>query len=314
MPSEGSFMTPRRNRIVLRLANAMAVVLPLFAGANFASAQTPAPDGSKPVDRQCPRTDTPDPVIVAQLRELSLQPGVKIDPATLMKDPRIAELIAQMTTQGQARMQLDWGGLCRYRVENATQRAKASPRVVFLGDSITENWRYADPSLFSDEIIDRGISGQTSSQILLRFYPDVVALRPELVHIMAGTNDVLKDTDAIGDDDIVNNIAAMIDIAQINHIKVVLASIPPISVQSWQPDLKPAARLSALNERLRVLATARKILFVDYRASLKDVDDGLSADLGNDGVHPNRAGYAAMRPLAKRAIAQALRLRDPATK
>jgi len=296
--------------VMMRLSCGASAGLLVLAGVMLASASAQVPtttDNGNLADGQCPHLDDPDPAMLAQLRELSLQPGTKIDPATLMKDPRIAEFIAQTTKQEQARKQSDWSGLCRYRAENAALRGKPAPRVVFLGDSITENWRYGDPGLFSDEIIDRGISGQTSSQILLRFYPDAIALHPAVVHIMAGTNDVLQYTGPIGDDDIVNNITAMIDLAQINHIKVVLASILPISVRSWQPNLKPAARLGRLNERLRALAAARRVLFVDYGATLKDADGGLRADLGNDGVHPNRAGYTAMRPLANRAVAQALR-------
>jgi lysophospholipase L1-like esterase len=282
----------------------MAVALLIVAAVKGASAQVPITGVPQPVDGQCPHADAADAATIDELRELSLRSGVKIDPASLLKDPRMAQVIAQMTSQEQARKQLDWANLCRYRGANAAQRTKAATRVVFLGDSITENWRYGDPGLFSDEIIDRGISGQTSAQMLLRFYPDVVALRPSVVHLMAGTNDVLQNT--VADDDIVNNITAMIDIAQINHVKVILASILPISVRPWQPDLLPAARLRVLNERLRALASARRALFVDYRPSVKDVDDGLRTDLSNDGVHPNRAGYAAMRPLASAAIARAM--------
>jgi lysophospholipase L1-like esterase len=292
----------------LKKSSAAALLCVSAAISTTTSAQTSVSAANpKLADGQCPPAETPDPVMLAQLRELSLRPGAKIDPTTLMKDPQVAEFISQMTKQEQVRKQMDWSGLCRYREENAAQRAKAVPRVVFLGDSITENWRYADAGLFSDQIIDRGISGQTSSQILLRFYPDVVALRPSVVHVMAGTNDILQNTGPISDDDIVNNISAMIDIAQANQIRVVLASIPPISVRTWQPDLRPAARLRRLNERLRALANARGAVFVDYGPLLKGSDDGLRVDLGNDGVHPNRAGYAVMQPAANRAIAQALR-------
>lgn len=237
-----------------------------------------------------------------RLRELSLRPGAVIDPATFVQDPQIAEYIAQVTREKQLQTQRDWAGLCRYRTENDLQRRQPSPDVIFLGDSITESWLHADPEYFSGKVIDRGISGQTTSQILLRFYPDVVALRPRVVHILAGTNDVLQGVGPIGDDDILNNISAMIDIAQVNRIKVVLASILPISVRPWRPALRPADRLTRLNHRLQALAASRRVAFVDYFAAMKGRDQGLRADLGNDGVHPNRAGYAVMRPMAQRAI------------
>lgn len=254
---------------------------------------------------QCASAKPLDSPLIGQMRELSLKPGGKIDPASLMKDPQVAGFIVEVTRQEQARQKIDWPALCRYRADNAAQQAKGAPRVVFLGDSITDNWIYGDPSLFSDKVIDRGISGQTSAQMLLRFYPDVVALHPSVVHIMAGANDILQDLAPTTDDDIVNNFSAMLDLAQVHHIKVMIASILPISVRSWQPNLRPAPRVIRLNQRLKALAAARGAIFVDYYAVLKDADGGLRADLGNDGVHPNRAGYAVMRPLAAKAIGQA---------
>jgi lysophospholipase L1-like esterase len=241
------------------------------------------------------------------LRELGLRPGATIDPAMFTRDPQVAEYVSTITQRQQQQKQQDWAGLCRYRAENAVQIQKPAPDVVFLGDSITENWIHADPAYFSDKVIDRGISGQTTSQILLRFYPDVVALRPRVVHIMAGTNDLLQDVGPVGDDDIVNNISAMLDIAAANRIEVVLGSILPISVRPWRPTVRPAARLLRLNRRLKELAASRQVQFVDYFAAMKDDENGLRTDLGNDGVHPNRAGYAVMRPLAQSAIDRRLR-------
>lgn len=255
----------------------------------------------------CPQIAPPDPVLLSEIRELSFKPGIKLEPSDFMKDPRIANFIAEMMTREQLIKQADWAGLCRYREANAKLiKTNIRPEVVFLGDSITENWIYAAPKMFSQQVVDRGIGGQTSSQLLLRFYPDVVALGPKLVHIMAGTNDLLQNAGPIRDDDIVNNIEAMLDIAQANNIKVVLASILPISVRSWQPALQPAQRIIKLNARLKGIATARGIGFVDYFSVLKSKNNGLNADLGNDGVHPNRAGYALMEPLAIGAIKGAL--------
>ena len=198
----------------------------------------------------------------------------------------------------------DWSYLCRYREQNAAiLRSGVRPQVVFLGDSITEFWRLAQPDLFGEKIVDRGISGQTTPQILLRFYADVVALHPRVVHIMAGTNDIAGNTGPTTDDQIFDNIRAMIDIAGVNHIKVVLASITPAT----NGPARPAARILALNARLRELARQRGAIYVDYHAALSDGRDGISAALANDGLHPNRDGYAVMRPLTERALAEALR-------
>lgn len=199
----------------------------------------------------------------------------------------------------------DWPYLCRYRDENAAiQRSGVRPQVVFLGDSITEFWRQAQPDMFGDKVVDRGISGQTTPQILLRFYADVVALHPRAVHIMAGTNDIAGNTGPTSDDQIFDNIRAMLDIAAANHIKVVLASITPAAAGDAA---HPASRILALNARLRQLARERGAIFVDYHTPMSDERGGIRPALANDGLHPNREGYAAMRPLAERALAQALR-------
>lgn len=199
----------------------------------------------------------------------------------------------------------DWPYLCRYRDQNAAiLRSGVRPQVVFLGDSITEYWRLAQPDLFGDKIVDRGISGQTTPQILLRFYADVVALHPRVVHIMAGTNDIAGNTGPMSDDQIFDNIRAMLDIAAANHIKVVLASITPAAAGDAN---HPAARILAINARLRQLAAHRGAIFVDYHTPMSDERHGISRGLADDGLHPNRDGYAVMRPLAERALAEALR-------
>lgn len=302
--STGPVRKKRGITAIALLSAAITIALPVQAQ-NVPT----APSVAAPPPTQCPSDELSASPIAARLRELALQPGVRIEPATFMQDPQVAEFVGKVMQQEQVRRQRDWSGLCRYRTANAAIMTAHAPDVVFLGDSITENWGYADPGLFTDKVVDRGISGQTSSQILLRFYPDVIALRPKVVHIMAGTNDILHDAGPVGDDDIINNIRAMIDLAHANRIRVVLASIPPISVRSWQPALKPAPRLIGLNQRLKALAAARGIGFVDYFTALKDPDNGLRAALGNDGVHPNRAGYAAMRPLTERAISDAMQRR-----
>ena len=293
----------RKSRKLCAMASALALWCSFASGGAVQAQGTAAASQPAPA---CPADDglLTSPLVL-RFRELALTPGGKIDPATLMKEPGAAEFIGKVMQAEQARLKLDWSGLCRYREANTAQLATGAPDVVFLGDSITEYWLHGDPSLFSARVIDRGISGQTTSQILLRLYPDVIALRPKVVHIMAGTNDVLQSLGSIRDDDIVNNISAMIDLAKANQVKVVLASILPISARPGRPDPNPAPRVIRLNERLRSLAQLRRVAFIDYYAVLKDAENGLSAALANDGVHPNRAGYAAMRPLTDAALAAA---------
>jgi lysophospholipase L1-like esterase len=191
--------------------------------------------------------------------------------------------------------------LCQYRRANAALRRP--PRVVFIGDSITESWVAGDPGLFSDEVIGRGISGQTSPQILLRFLQDVVELNPQIVHIMAGTNDIAGNTGRTTEQDFKNNITAMVDLARVHHIQVALASILPAGEFSWKPGLKPASTIVELNTWLREFASKSHVRYIDYYSALADARGEFIAQLSNDGVHPNRDGYAAMRTLALQGIA-----------
>jgi lysophospholipase L1-like esterase len=195
----------------------------------------------------------------------------------------------------------DWPDLCRYRRANAA--LTRPPRVVFIGDSITESWVTGDPGLFSEEVIGRGISGQTSPQILLRFFQDVIELRPQIVHIMAGTNDIAGNTGRTTEQDFKNNITAMVDLARAHHIQVALASILPAGEFSWKPGLKPASTIVALNGWLREFALKSHVRYIDYHSVLADARGGFIAQLSNDGVHPNRDGYAVMRTLTLKGIA-----------
>lgn len=201
----------------------------------------------------------------------------------------------------------DWGNLCRYREANRLLAEQPRPRVVFLGDSITENWQVRDPELFGTGIIDRGIGGQTTPQMVLRFYQDVVALRPRVVHILAGTNDLAGNTGATGDTQFRNNIRAMVDLAQANGIAVVLGAIPPVTDFPWRPDIDPRARILAWNHWLRSFSDERQIVFVDYHAALINADGGMTPAFATDGVHPSLAGYQRMDLLFQRALKEAER-------
>ncbi len=202
--------------------------------------------------------------------------------------------------------QYDWAWECRFA--EADKQLAQTPRVVFIGDSITENWVGLAPSLFVSGAIGRGISGQTSPQILVRFYQDVVRLRPKVVHIMIGTNDVAGNTGPTSPEMYTNHVAAMVDLARANGIAVVLGSILPAAKFPWKPQLSPAAQVVALNTWLKDFARARGAVYADYHKALANPQGGINPDLAPDGIHPNAKGYAVMEPVTKAAIAEAEKL------
>ena len=201
------------------------------------------------------------------------------------------------------RLLTDWAWLERYRGDNATLSASgAKVDVVFLGDSITEGWAATDKEFFSKGIVGRGISAQTTPQLLVRMYPDVIALKPRVVHIMAGTNDIAHNTGPMTTQDSQNNIRAMCAIAKVHKIRVVLGSVPPASKYWWRPEVQPKNEALALNEWLRSYARAIGAKYADYASALVDAQGNVKLDLAKDEVHPTAEGYAAMRPIAARAI------------
>lgn len=203
--------------------------------------------------------------------------------------------------------QYDWAWLCHYAAENDELKRGPRPQTVFMGDSITEGWLRYDPRFFRNGTVDRGISGQTTPQMLLRFYRDVVSLRPRVVHIMAGTNDIAGNTGPTSPDDFKNNISAMVDIAIANRIGVVLASITPVSLTPSSIAQRPPQRIRELNAWLKSYAARRGVVYVDYYSTLVAADGGVKQGLTYDGLHPGSAGYNLMRPIAERAIAAAAR-------
>ena len=207
-----------------------------------------------------------------------------------------------------AQFRTDWAFLCRYREANAALKdSGVRPRVVFMGDSITEGWVEARPDFFSGHgFAGRGISGQSSSQMIARFYADVVALRPQAVHIMTGTNDIGGATGPITEEEYVYNVRAMIDVAKANGIGVVLAAIPPMSRLMPRPEFNVRPVVLALNRRLKAIADETGAVFVDYYAPLADGEGAFDPRFANDGVHPTRAGYVVMERLAEQAIGKAI--------
>lgn len=206
------------------------------------------------------------------------------------------------------RLLVDFANLERYRAEDARlgppQRGTA--RVVFLGDSITEGWKLEN-SFPGRPYVNRGISGQTTSQILLRFRQDVVDLHPRVVVILAGTNDLAENTGPATLTQIEGNLESMAQLARANHIDVALCSVLPTVRYWWHPQVpNPAPRIAALNRWLEAYATKEHYPYVDYYAALKDDQGALRHDLSPDGVHPSPAGYAIMAPLAQAGIDHAL--------
>jgi len=207
----------------------------------------------------------------------------------------------------------DWPFLCRYRDANAALKESGErPSVVFMGDSITEGWVEAHTEFFGRHgYVGRGISGQSSSQMVARFYADVVSLEPRVVHIMTGTNDIGGATGPVTEDEFVGSVSAMIDMAQANDIEVVLASIPPMSRLLPRPEFNVRPMVLSLNRRLMDLAADRGVTYVDYYTPLADADGAFDPQYANDGVHPTWVGYGVMEPLAERALSAALERRRP---
>jgi len=235
--------------------------------------------------------------------------GPAVNP--LLRTP-VQELTPAQVDGMQQRL-LDWPQLQRYRAENAALPAAApgQPRVVFFGDSITEGWgRTGSASFFPGKgYVNRGISGQTTAQMLLRFRQDVVALQPAVVVILAGTNDIAGNTGPSTQAMIEDNLRSMVELAKAHGIAVVLASVLPVSDYPWQPGVQPAPKVRALNAALRQYADAQGLVYLDYYDALANGDGGLDAALAADGVHPTAAGYARMAPLAEAAVARALHAR-----
>lgn len=218
-----------------------------------------------------------------------------------------AEGMATYNAWQARRMLQDFGGLCRYRDANAALPPAGARRVVFFGDSITEFWKTQDPGFFGPDLVDRGVSGQTTSQMLLRFRADVVDLHPRAVHIMAGTNDIAGNTGPTSLGRIEANIEGMVELAKGHGIRVVLGSVPPAAGFDWRPSVAPVDSIRALNAWLRAYARREGLTYVDYYAALDDGRGGMKPALSRDGVHPNAAGYAVMAPLARKALALARR-------
>jgi lysophospholipase L1-like esterase len=242
--------------------------------------------------------------------------GAQTPPPALPSCPELAAAL-QAVARNDARLS-DWPNLARYREAN---RALPSPapgeaRVVFMGDSITDSWpqpRFG-PFFPGRPYVGRGISGQTTPQMLLRFRPDVIALGPKAVVILAGTNDIAGNTGPLTDEQIQGNLASMAELAKANGIRVIVSSILPVSEYHVRPGdtgppqttRRPMARITALNAWMKEYAAANGHVYLDYFPAMTDAKGLLRAELSEDDLHPNAAGYAIMGPLAEAAIQAAL--------
>jgi lysophospholipase L1-like esterase len=202
----------------------------------------------------------------------------------------------------------DFPWLARFKDEDMKLGAPAAgeDRVVFMGDSITEGW-HLDTSFPGKPYVNRGISGQTTPQMVLRFHQDVISLKPKVVIILAGINDIAGNTGPMTLEQTENNLAAMTEMASANGIRVVLCSVLPAYDFPWSPGLEPAPKVVALNAWIESFAAKKHLIYVDYYAPMKDDRGGLPPTLSRDGVHPLPAGYAIMAPLAEAAIEKALK-------
>jgi lysophospholipase L1-like esterase len=247
------------------------------------------------------RTVTRRSMIAASLGAGVVPPALASVPAGCGEQPRTAPALQPPL------LLTDWAWLARYREENAKLLAAGTKvAAVFMGDSITEGWVGKDPDFFATGNVGRGISAQTTPQMLVRMHADVVGLKPRVVHIMAGTNDIAFNTGPMLPQDTKNNLMAMAEIARANGIRVVLASIPPAARYPWRPGLETANAIMELNAWLRGYAKATGAVHADYHGAMSNGRGGMKPGLSTDEVHPTAEGYAVMRPVARKALDAAL--------
>jgi lysophospholipase L1-like esterase len=228
--------------------------------------------------------------------------------AQIALDPK-----SQWTVDWNNRLGTDFAYLARYRADNERLvPTPKHPRIVFMGDSITENWANMASDFFIAERIGRGISGQTTPQMLLRFRQDVIDLHPTVVQIMAGTNDIAGNTGPMTPEQTQANIRSMVELAHAHGIRVILASIPPADQFPWKPGLDAAGEIVAMNAWLKHYAARSGCVYADYWSALKQANGlGMREGLSSDHVHPTKAGYAVMAPVAEAAIKRALAMSAP---
>lgn len=204
----------------------------------------------------------------------------------------------------------DWANIKKYEEANSKVQPPANNenRVVYMGDSITDFWIGNDSIFFAGKpYLDRGISGQTTGQMLVRFREDVINLKPSVVVILGGINDIAQNNGPSKLEDIFGNIISMAELARANHLKVVLSSVLPAIHFPWKPAIDPAPQVKALNEMLKNYTRQNHMIYLDYFTAMADEKGGMQTGLSKDGIHPNLYGYKIMEPLAEQAINDALK-------
>jgi lysophospholipase L1-like esterase len=203
----------------------------------------------------------------------------------------------------------DWAALNHFKNDNDSLGIPAinENRILFMGNSITIGWINKNPEFFTGKpYVNRGISGQTTPQMLVRFRADVINLKPKVVIILAGTNDIAGNTGPSTIEMISDNIMSMAELAKSNNIKVILCSVLPVFDYPWKPGLNPSEKIIALNKLIKDYAKENEIVYLDYFEQMVNENNGLKDELTYDGVHPNEAGYNVMAPLAEAAITKVL--------
>jgi len=208
------------------------------------------------------------------------------------------------------RVHKDWAWIKRYEGDNEKLPAPkpGEKRVIFMGNSITENWINTDPEYFKQHgYINRGIGGQTTPQMLVRFREDVINLKPDVVVILAGINDIAQNTGPIKLEDTYGNIVSMAELSKVNHVKVIFSSVLPAYTISWHPGIDPKPQIKQLNIMLKNYADKNSIAYIDYYSKMLADDGGIQKDLALEGLHPNLKGYKVMEPLAEAVISKVLK-------
>ncbi|MBO2008963.1 GDSL-type esterase/lipase family protein [Hymenobacter negativus] len=257
------------------------------------------------------------PVFKHTRRTALLAGGLLLAVAAHAQQPSAAEAAkkaadAAADKQREYLLHNDWAELARYATANQRLPAPAPsrPRVVIIGNSITEGWVKEDSVFFRGktyEYVGRGISGQTTGKTLVRFRADVIDLHPAAVVILVGTNDIAENSGPYNPQTTMNNIMSMCELAKAHGIRVVLGSVAPSTDFWWRKGLNPAPKILALNQQLKAYATQQHLAYYDIHTALKDEQNGLKKAYGEDGVHPNMAGYRVMEPLLNQAVAAALK-------
>ncbi|KAF0129307.1 MAG: hypothetical protein FD155_2535 [Bacteroidetes bacterium] len=222
----------------------------------------------------------------------------------------ISLIIMMLLVQTVDSQSQSWANLERYSEDNMKLKESSviSDRVVFMGNSITEGWSDHMPEFFQGKpFVNRGISGQTTPQMLLRFRQDVIDLQPVVVVILAGVNDIAENTGPATLEEIFGNICSMAELAKVHHIKVVLCAVLPAYDFPWKPGMKPASKIIALNKMIEKYALEQNHTYLDYHSPMTDEQSGLKAEYTYDGVHPNRKGYLLMAELVNAALEKTLK-------